>query len=388
MFLLTTITYTEIMYYNVSLLFPQNYHIVNNIQEILNNVVSYIIILIPYNPHTLLCYAILLVLKIINAIPHLDNNLILSNYPAVSVNSDSNIIDKVLITCTVFKSNFYWFFGPIRPTSHIPIPWYSPTVTSKVHYRISWGHKQSRALQVLHNFIQVVSVVSVHNYSSLSYLDNVGLFVQYYFNATLCFLLPITYFQIIQIYITKILLALKRDESAAKTIFFSLLCALIFTSILVLQHLSYIHSCMCNCICPLTILMTHNYGRLHDPNISCVNTHTCYMWTCNVDLLVFLNFVIELFAIARVFNAFVVIGRKASYLIAYKLLDKQNRNNAFHCDFHSHIIYDRLLSIMCVLYVVKNIVPLIMKDESAGIYISYNFKECLINYFKYYFDNG
>ena len=112
------------------------------------------------------------------------------------------------------------------------------------------------------------------------------------------------------------------------------------------------------------------------------------MWTCNVDLLVFLNFVIELFAIARVFNAFVVISRKASYLIAYKLLDKQNRNNALHCDFHSHIIYYRLLSIMCVLYVVKNIAPFIMKDESAGIYISYNFKECLINYFNYYFDNG
>ena len=142
MFLLTNITYTEIMYYNVSLLFPQNYHIVNNIQEILNNVVSYTIILIPYNPHTLLCYAILLVLKIINAIPHLDNNLILGNYPAVSVHSDSNIIDKVLIRCTVFKSSFYWFFGPIRPTSHIPIPCYSPTVTSKVHYRISWGHKK------------------------------------------------------------------------------------------------------------------------------------------------------------------------------------------------------------------------------------------------------
>ena len=93
--------------------------------------------------------------------------------------------------------------------------------------------------------------------------------------------------------------------------------------------------------------MTHNYGRLPDLNISCVNTHTCYMWTCNVDLLVFLNFVIELFAIARVFNAFVVISRKASYLIAYTLLDKQNRNNSLHCDFHSHIIYYRLLSIMC-----------------------------------------
>ena len=147
-------------------------------------------------------------------------------------------------------------------------------------------------------------------------------------------------------------MALERDESAAKTIFFSLLCALIFTSILALQRFSYTHSCMCNCICPLTILMTHNYGKLHGPNICCANTHTCYMLTCNVGLLVFLNFVIELFAIARVFNAFVVISRKASYLIAYKLLDKQYRNNALHCDFHSHIIYYRLFSIICVLYVV------------------------------------
>ena len=46
-----------------------------------------------------------------------------------------------------------------------------------------------------------------------------------------------------------------------------------------------------------------------------------------------------------------------------------------------------LLSMICVLYVVKNIAPLIMKDESAGIYISFNFKECLINCFNYYFDN-
>ena len=120
-----------------------------------DHVVSYTIILIPYNSHTLLYYAILLVLKIINAIPHRVNNLCLGNYPAVSVHSDSNIIDKVLIRCTVFKSNFYWFFGPTRPTSQILIPYYSPTVTSKVHYRIYWGHKQSRASQVLHNIIQV-----------------------------------------------------------------------------------------------------------------------------------------------------------------------------------------------------------------------------------------